>query len=71
MTLADIHAKARAFDAKVQRRNAIEYVACGVVIVAFVPTLLNPQSWMMQVRGGPHHARDPFRRLAAAPARLH
>lgn len=48
MTIADIHAKARTLEARVQRRNAIEYVACGVVIVAFAPTLLNHQSWMMR-----------------------
>jgi hypothetical protein len=48
MTLADIHAKARRFEAGTQRRNAIEYIACGVVIVGFAPMLLNPQSWMMQ-----------------------
>lgn len=48
MTLAEVHAKARAFDSKIQRRNAIEYVAVGVVIVGFVPALLNRNSWLMQ-----------------------
>ena len=48
MTLAAIHAKARMFESKIQRRNAIEYIACGVVIVGFFPMLLNRQSWLMQ-----------------------
>jgi hypothetical protein len=48
MTLADIHTKARAFDSRVQRRNAIEYIACGVVIVGFAPMLLHGPNWMMQ-----------------------
>lgn len=52
MTLADIHAKARTLETRVQRRNAIEYVACGVALVGFLPTLLNPRSWMMQAGAG-------------------
>jgi hypothetical protein len=48
MTLADIHAKARKFEARIQRRNAIEYVACGIVLVAVTPVLLNHLGWMMQ-----------------------
>lgn len=48
MTLADIHRKARKFESRIQRRNAIEYAACGVVLVGFTPALLNRHSWLMQ-----------------------
>jgi hypothetical protein len=49
MTLAQIHQKARTFQARVRRRNIIEYVACVVVIAGFMPALLHRGSWMMQV----------------------
>ena len=49
MTLAQIHAKARKFESRVQWRNAVEYVACGVVIVGFSPALLSGPNWMMRV----------------------
>jgi len=52
MTLADIHMKASRFESKIQRRNAIEFVACGVVIVGFAPVLLFGPNWMMRVGGG-------------------
>lgn len=48
MTIAQIHQKARTFQAKVRRRNIIEYVACVVVIAGFMPALLHRGSWMMQ-----------------------
>ena len=49
MTLAQIHAKARTFENRIQRRNAVEYAACGVVIVGFAPPLLFGPNWMMRV----------------------
>jgi hypothetical protein len=48
MTLAAIHEKARTFQARIRRRNAIEYIASAVVILGFVPALLHRGSWMMQ-----------------------
>jgi hypothetical protein len=48
VSLAEIHAKARAFDGKIQRRNAIEYVACGAVIVGFAQALLHGQNWLIR-----------------------
>jgi hypothetical protein len=52
MTIAEIHLKARTFQAKVHRRNIIEYVAAAVVVVFFLPGLLQQGSWMMQVGAG-------------------
>ena len=52
MTLADIHRKAHVFEAKVRRRNLMEYVACGLVIVGFSPVLFDRASWMMQAGAG-------------------
>jgi hypothetical protein len=52
MTLADIHTMARRLDGRVQRRNAVEYVACGVVIVGFAQTLLNGPNWIMRAGAG-------------------
>lgn len=52
MALAEIHAKARKFESRIQRRNAIEYVACGVVMVGFTPALLNSANWMIQAGAG-------------------
>jgi hypothetical protein len=49
MTLADIHQKARKFESKIQRRNAIEFVACGVVIVGFAPALFLQYHWLTKV----------------------
>jgi hypothetical protein len=49
MTLAQIHDKAKAFQARIRRRNVVEYVACVVVIAGFTPVLLIRDSWMMQV----------------------
>jgi hypothetical protein len=51
MTLAAIHEKARAFQARIRRRNAIEYVASAVVILGFLPAVLYRGSWMMQAGG--------------------
>jgi hypothetical protein len=48
MTLAAIHDKARAFDKRIQARNAREYVACGVVIVGFAPAFFLPVHWLMK-----------------------
>lgn len=48
MTVAEIHAKARAFQSKVRRRNLMEYIASVAVIAGFVPALLQHKSWMMQ-----------------------
>ncbi len=48
MSLADIHLKARGFEKRVQRCNAVEYVACGVVIVGFAPPLLYGPNWFMK-----------------------
>jgi hypothetical protein len=49
MTLAQIHEKAHAFQARIRRRNVIEYIACVVVIAGFAPVFLIRDSWMMQV----------------------
>ncbi|HEY1560072.1 MAG TPA: hypothetical protein VGF71_04195 [Caulobacteraceae bacterium] len=51
MTLAAIHEKARTFQTKVRRRNAIEYVAGAVGMLAFVPAVLQRDSWLMQAGG--------------------
>lgn len=52
MTVAAIHEKARAFQAKVRRRNLFEYIACVVTIALFTPALFARGSWMMQAGGG-------------------
>jgi len=52
MSLAAIHANARKLETRVQRRNAIEYVSCGIVLVAFAPALLKTTSWMIQGGAG-------------------
>jgi len=52
MTLAEIHRRSHAFEAKVRRRNLIEYVACGLVIAGFTPVLFARASWMMQAGAG-------------------
>jgi hypothetical protein len=52
MTLAEIHRKARTFQGKVRRRNAIEYFGCVLVVAGFLPAVLHRGSWMMQVGGG-------------------
>jgi hypothetical protein len=51
MTLVQIHAKARTFQAKVRRRNLIEYVGCVFVVLGFLPAVLHRGSWMMQAAG--------------------
>ena len=51
MTLAEIHQRARTFETKVRRRNAREYIACVIVILAFLPVLFHRGSWMMQAGG--------------------
>jgi hypothetical protein len=48
MTLAQIHQTAGTFQAKIRRRNAIEYAASVFVIAAFAPMLLHRGGWMMQ-----------------------
>ena len=52
MSLADIHMKARRFESKIQRRNALEYVACGVVIIGFGPALFTGPHWLMRAGAG-------------------
>ena len=52
MSLAEIHRKSNVFEAKVRRRNLVEYVACVFVIAGFAPLLLNRESWMMQAGAG-------------------
>jgi hypothetical protein len=52
MTIAEIHEKARTFQARVRRRNMVEYVAAAVAILGFLPALLQRGSWMMQVGAG-------------------
>jgi hypothetical protein len=52
MTLAEIYAKARKFESRIQRRNAIEYVACGIVLVGFAPALLFGPNWMLRAGAG-------------------
>src|SRR5688572_7679731 len=49
MTLADIHTKAAAFQARIRRRNRTEYVGCALAIAGFAPALFFQDSWMMQV----------------------
>jgi hypothetical protein len=51
MTLAAIHEKARTLQARIKRRNAIEYIASAVVILGFIPTLLHHGSWLMRAGG--------------------
>ena len=51
MTLADIQKTARAFEAKVRRRNLIEYFACVLAILGFLPAVLHRGSGMMQAGG--------------------
>jgi hypothetical protein len=51
MTLAEIYQRARTFETKVRRRNAREYIACAIVILAFLPVLFHRASWMMQAGG--------------------
>ncbi len=46
MTVAAIHQKAQVFQAKIRRRNLIEYIAAAVVIVGFAPALVRG-NWMM------------------------
>ena len=60
MTLAEIREKARKFQAKLRRRNTIEYVACVVVILLFLPGLLHSGSWMMQAGCGLNMAAAVF-----------
>ena len=48
MTLAAIHDKARTFQTRIRRRNALEYIGAAIAILGFLPTLLLRQSWMMQ-----------------------
>ncbi len=48
MTVAAIHQKALVFQARIRRRNLIEYIAAAVVTVAFATNLFNRASWMMQ-----------------------
>ena len=52
MTLAAVHAKAKTFQARIRRRNLIEYTACVVVILGFAPGMLHRSSWMMQAGCG-------------------
>jgi hypothetical protein len=51
MTLAEIHARATAFQKKVRRRNLIEYLAMPVVVLGFAPLLFATHSWMLQAGG--------------------
>ena len=51
MTLAAVHEKARTFQFRIRRRNALEYIGAAVAIIGFLPTLLLRQSWMMQAGG--------------------
>ena len=48
ITLAAVHAKAKTFQARIRRRNLIEYAACVVVIVGFAPGMLQRGLWLMQ-----------------------
>lgn len=51
MTLEHIRGKATAFQKKIRRRNLVEYVAMGLVMLGFSPLLLRTEAWMMQVGG--------------------
>jgi hypothetical protein len=51
MTIADIHAKATAFQTRIRRRNRIDYVGCALVIAGFAPLLFRTESWMLQAGG--------------------
>jgi drug/metabolite transporter (DMT)-like permease len=48
MTLAQIHEKSRAFQGRIRRRNATEYIACAIVIVGFLREVIAPQNWITQ-----------------------
>ena len=52
MTLADLHRKSHVFEARVRRRNLVEYLACVLVIAGFTPVLFIRESWMMQAGAG-------------------
>lgn len=51
VTLAAVHDKARAFQAKVRRRNMFEYAASAFVILGFLPVVFDRTSWIMQLAG--------------------
>ena len=48
MTLSEIHDKSRAFQARIKRRNLIEYAACVIVVVGFVPSVFDRESVLVQ-----------------------
>jgi uncharacterized membrane protein len=48
MTIAAVHDKARSFQARVWRRNAIEYCGGAIAIVGFLPVVFRSGSWMIQ-----------------------
>ena len=52
MSLAEIHDKSRAFQARIKRRNLIEYAACIVVVLGFLPGVFDRVSWMVQAASG-------------------
>jgi uncharacterized membrane protein YecN with MAPEG domain len=52
MTIAEIHQSARTFQAKIRRRNALEYLGCVIAIVGIIPALLIRESWLIQLGGG-------------------
>src|SRR5271165_303460 len=49
MTLAQVHQKARTFQAKVRLRNIIEYIGCVLAIAGYTPALFHRGSWMVHV----------------------
>jgi len=51
MTIAVIHEKARTFQARIWRRNAMEYAGCVIAILGILPAALHRGSWMMQSGG--------------------
>ena len=52
MTLADIRAKAHNFERRINRRNAVEYMACGVVLVGFGAQIPAAPNWMIRAGAG-------------------
>ena len=47
LSLAEIHDRSRAFQARIRRRNLVEYAACVFVVLGFAPALFARVNWMI------------------------
>lgn len=52
MTIAELHDRSRAFQARIQRRNLIEYAACVFVVAGFAFEIIDREGWMVRGGGG-------------------